>query len=221
MVAQELHVVSASEESSAVDRRGVRFTDEQKELAFVIWSAKCGRNAAETARYLADADQLEFPPVTARTIRNWADDGDWVSRADAELHAQVPHVRFRTQLEVALGQIEAVRLLRQVVDGSPELMTDIPIKTKVKTDDGWVEEVTLVKGFDWNGLKVRVGAATQLAGMAGLSPIGSRDVGEVMAPPSLLENARAAIAEATPDELADIEAQVMQRIRESRTNQKR
>jgi len=213
MESPKLSLVREDGEIPAKSATGTRYTDEQKDLAFVVWSSKAGRNSVETANFLATADYLDFPPVTAKTIRNWVNEFGWVDRADKELHAQVPHLRYRTQLEVALGQMEAVRLLRQVVEASSELETDVAIKVKVGRDQ---EQIEVVRQIDWNGLKVRVQAATQLAAMAGLSPIGSRDVGEVMAPPSLLENARAAISEADPDQLAEIEASVLARIREQR-----
>jgi hypothetical protein len=158
---------------------GTRYTDEQKQHAFEVWYLRSSRNAAEAARILCSDDDAGFT-VTRQTVHKWSLDYGWDSKADRDLFAGAPRMRFATQTELVLAAPEAARLMRQVMALDPSLKSERNIYSK----DG--DFIGTESYFDDKIIKLRRDAAKGCLDRTGFSPIGTREsLGAVDPPPSL------------------------------------
>lgn len=169
---------------------GTRYTDEQKQHAFEVWYLRSSRNAAEAARILSSGEEDGFT-VTRQTIHKWSLDYGWAAKADRDLFAGAPRLRFSTQTELVLAAPEAARLLRQVMSLDPSLMTDQRVVV-----DGIVETY---KVYDDKLIKLRVDAAKGCLDRTGFSPIGNRESLGTVDPPPAMDEASIKEIEAASD----------------------
>ena len=184
---------------------GTRYTDEQKQKAFEVWYLRANRNPAETARVLS-ADRDEGFTVTRQTVHKWAIDYHWDTKADRDLFAGAPRLRFATQTELVLAAPEAARLLRQVMNLDPELMTEQVVRDR----NG--DHIETIKVFDDKIIKLRMESARACLDRMGFSPIGTRDsLGVVDPPPSIDADGIKAIEEASDHESLRLAEQQMNR----------
>jgi hypothetical protein len=168
------------------ERRVVAYSDEQRRLAMLIWGFKANRNASETARLLATAEYADvgLDGVSRQTIANWARDENWDQVIGMELFAEAPSLRFKTQAELILAAPEAARLLRDVVTLDESLKTETWITTYETVEGKRTLVHKPVRMFDEKLIKLRVQAAQLTLDRTGFSPVGTRDVGQLDAPPA-------------------------------------
>lgn len=157
-----------------------RYTDEQRELAFQVWTFRANRNAAEATRLLAEMGDEGFT-VSRQMVAQWAREQGWDRRADQDLFAGAPRLRFGTQTELILAAPEAAAFLRKVIALDPSLMTEAVV-------DAWEDGERVkkvVRLVDEKIVKLRIQAAQVVLDRTGFSPVGTRDVGSVDAPPEV------------------------------------
>lgn len=143
---------------------GTRYTDEQRDIAFKCWAFQANRNASATVRILAEAmaedDGFE---VSRQTIQNWAKAENWDDRANRDLFASAPALRFKTQTALILAAPKAAEFLSSSLD--------------LKADSMSRDAITV--------FKIQSDNAQKILDRTGFSPVGTRDVGTVDAPPEL------------------------------------
>jgi len=90
------------------------YGEEERELAFQVWAYQASRNVVHTARLLLEQHELDIP---RRTIQDWVEKGQWaIKRADS-LRQLAPDLDQHVSLEIKLGSVDGVHLLRKVVQG--------------------------------------------------------------------------------------------------------
>jgi len=157
------------------------FSEDIKERAYKIWAFEANRNPAAVARRLAEIEEVALgiaDPPTDRTIRNWAREDDWPERANRELFAMAPELRYQAQTTFALAVPEAAAVLREAMAANPWVERNIVVKD---ADGTRIETVT---EFDVNIAKLKVQAAQIVADRSGFSPVGTRETGVVDTPPA-------------------------------------
>ena len=182
------------------------YSDEQKEQAFRVWCLQANRNAALTARMLKE--QESGFDVTRQTVHNWSVDDNWAIRADRDLFAASPRLRFQTQAELILAAPESAEFLRKLVRLDPSLGREVPmvVNGEILLDADGNPRMMMI--FDEKMLKLRKEAAQLCLDRTGFSPIGSREVGNLEPPPDTTGIEASEIRKiADPERLAELEAQ--------------
>lgn len=188
------------------------YSSEQRQFVYQIWAFQGNRNAEKTARLVAehpDADDLKLSDLESRTIRNWVKSDNWDSKATEDIFAAAPHIRFRAQSALALASPEAAETLREAATMDCMVARNYILKDA----DGNMTIETRME-FDVNLYKVKVNAAQLILDRTGFSPVGTRETGQLDAPPSVIEEIASEIAEAkTPEALAAAEQKLRERFK--------
>ena len=185
------------------------YSDEQRDLVYRVWAFEANRSSLETARRLVDSDDMRALGVSAvndRTIRRWAKEFGWASKADQELYAIAPDLRYSAQSTLALAAPEAAIELRKLIHLDVE--RDMPV-TIGKGDDA---VTIIVRQLDKDALKAKITAIQLTLDRSGFSPIGTREIGRLDTPPTVLDTLDDAIAKASAEELDDIERELKKRL---------
>lgn len=187
---------------------GKNYSSEQREAVYRVWAFETNRSALATANRIRDDEDMKalgVSDVSDRTIRRWANEEDWASRANQELYRVAPELRLSAQATLALAAPEAADELRKML--TVEVYVDTPIV--VKNEDGSTR-IEWVRQLDKDLLKAKMTAIQLTLDRSGFSPIGTRDLGEMAAPKTVREALATLIMEASPEELAALEDQVKQ-----------
>jgi hypothetical protein len=194
---------------------GIRYTDEQRENARYVWTFRANRNASVTARLLTSPEFVDFglSGVTDRTIREWAGSGDWDTIANRDIYEHQSNLRFLAQSEIRMAVPEASRFLREAIDLCRENMMQ-PVVGK----DGpfCYPDGTPVMRLDANILKAGISAAQGLLDRGGFSPIGTREIGGLDAPPEIKGDVLEALNgldDIDPERREEVLRQIEERVR--------
>ena len=156
------------------------YSQEVRERAYRIWAFEANRKAELAVERLSGVDLLgddDITGITPRTIRNWVREDNWNDRANRETFAMGAELKFAAESTLALAAPEAAVILRQVMATDPMVERHY----LVKDADGTHLETRIE--LDVNILKVKANAAQLLLDRSGFSPVGTRDVGQLSAPP--------------------------------------
>lgn len=99
---------------------------DEKEIAFNVWLFLAGRNAAKTARILAelpsDDEQFDREPmnIPARTIRDWVSRYNWHEKAESRLKEMAPGIHAHVVQETIIASLQSIQHLRDIVEGKVE-----------------------------------------------------------------------------------------------------
>lgn len=191
---------------------GRRYTDLQQGAVFEVWAYKADRSAERTAAFVATDPlciELEVTGVTGKTIRTWSRDLGWEDKANRALFAGAHEKRFRTQVALILAAPESAEFVRKLVNLDESLKTDRVVVSVDKSSGEVFEHV--VHEYDVKLLQLRLQAAQLNLDRTGFSPVGTREIGAVDAPPELHTDLLKAIGEITDeDALRRIAAQIQQ-----------
>jgi hypothetical protein len=157
------------------------YPDELREHIFKIWAFDADRKAGRAIELALASDlagEFDLSQVDRRTVNRWALSDNWHDRANRELYVERYNLRFNTEGTLALAAPQAAARLREAsqMDG----WVDKPITVKDK-DGG--ERVEMVRVLDVNVLRAAVQAAQVILDRSGFSPVGTREIGQLSAPP--------------------------------------
>jgi hypothetical protein len=193
----------------------VAYSEQQRDAVYRIWAFAANRNSVLTAQMVnedADLAVLGISGVTDRTIRNWVDEFDWEYKANEELYKLAPDLRSSAQATLALAAPEASAVLRRVMAMNWE--REIPVLHKgepVLLDDG---SVMTYKLLDKDVLKAVVQAAQLVLDRTGFSPVGTREIGGMDAPRTVIEAGSGGdLKGLTPEQLAQREEEAKRTFR--------
>jgi hypothetical protein len=158
------------------------YSEEVKERAYKLWAFEANRNANQVEKMLAQIEEVELgiaEPVTARTIRYWASGDGWSERANSEVYAMAPELRYLSQTTLALASNEAAAVLRESLALDPWVERTVVLK-----DEHGNQYAEKVREFDVNIQKSRIQAAQIIMDRTGFSPVGTRETGVVDTPPA-------------------------------------
>lgn len=202
-------------ETLETDKRGLRYTDEQRDAAFEVWAYKADRSF-ERAAIIIDIDdtckEVGVSGVSARTLRNWSLQWNWENKANVILHKSAPGRRVRVQSALVLAAPEAAEFLRKLINLDESLKTE-----RIETDkDG---NTSVVKEFNDKILTLQQKSAMAVLDRVGFSPIGNKELPFMDAPPDLQGEVLKQVSEITDeDELAALSASIKERAGIGRRN---
>ena len=186
------------------------YSDEQREFVYQVWAFSGNRNAEKTARLVhehPDSGDLKLSDLESRTIRNWVKDQGWENRATEDIFSAAPHIRFRAQSALALASPEAAETLREAAT-----MDCYVERSYILKDSDGNQFLETRREFDVNLYKVKVNAAQLVLDRTGFSPVGTRETGQLDAPPSVIEELADEIVNAkTAEDLAAAEQKLRER----------
>jgi hypothetical protein len=180
----------------------VAYSDQQRDAVYRIWAFAANRNSVLTAQKVnedADLALLGISGVTDRSIRNWVDEEDWNYRADQELFQMAPDLRRSAQANLALAAPEASAVLRRVL--AMEWVRETPVRVKGEIVLGDYGKPLMETVVDKDVLKMVVQSAQLILDRTGFSPVGTREIGGMDAPRTIIEEADGTLRELSPEQL--------------------
>jgi hypothetical protein len=162
------------------------YPDELREHIFKIWAFDADRKAGRAIELALASDlagEFDLSQLDRRTVNRWALGDNWHDRANRELYVERYNLRFNTEGTLALAAPQAAARLREAsqMDGwvdKPITVKDVDQKTGLP-----IERIEMVRVLDVNVLRAAVQAAQVILDRSGFSPVGTREIGQLSAPP--------------------------------------